>query len=373
MNLFRPAIRATLIVALAIACFSICGALPRFASRTGATCGSCHVNPSGAMLRQAFGAQYGRESLPVQDWSKGFELEDFGNLIPNVLGIGADMRTLYFSRQVPDSGGRTSNVNGFFQMQGDLDLYLRVAKKVGFFLSKGLYSGFEAFALLNVLPAHGYVKVGKFLPNYGMRTDDHTAFVRTYTGFSPEQGRPELTGLETAISPGPITIAGGVYNSSDGFGASEGNSKAVLGRAEGMFSLTDDLHLALGGNVFTKGNSLGGRTVLYGGFGSVSLGQLTVLGEADFMRSSGGARTVTGFTSYVEADWPIIQGFDLKLAYDFYDPDIDYKTGAYARYTAGMEFFPLPGVELRPLYRINRDQLKGENYSEADVLLHLYF
>ena len=42
--------------------------LPRFASRTGAKCQSCHVDPSGGEMRQAFGVQYGRDDLPVPAW-----------------------------------------------------------------------------------------------------------------------------------------------------------------------------------------------------------------------------------------------------------------------------------------------------------------
>ncbi len=114
-----------------------------------------------------------------------------------MLGIGADMRTLFYSR---------GSNNSFLQMEGDLYVNLRLAKKVSIFLNKGLYSGFEVFGLLNILPANGYFKVGKFLPNYGTRMDDHTTFIRTYSGFSAELGRPELTGAEAAISPGPLNI-----------------------------------------------------------------------------------------------------------------------------------------------------------------------
>ncbi len=80
----------------------------------------------------------------------------------------------------------------------------------------------------------------------------------------------------------------------------------------------------------------------------------------------------TAFISYVEADYPIVTGVDLKVAYDFYDPDIDHKTGAASRYSFGVEFFPLPGVELRPIYRaVDGDVIGIKN--EFDMLLHLYF
>src|SRR5512135_2769531 len=152
----------SLLIVAAVLVVGESSSLPRFASRTGARCQSCHINPSGGAMRQAFGVQYGREQLPVPEWSKDFEMEDFTNLVANVLGVGADFRTLYFYQQ-RDS----TQDNAFFQMQGDIYLNFRVAKKVNLFLKKGLRSGFEVFGLLNILPASGHVKIGKFVPGFG--------------------------------------------------------------------------------------------------------------------------------------------------------------------------------------------------------------
>jgi len=114
------------------------------------------------------------------------------------------------------------------------------------------------------------------------------------------------------------------------------------------------------------------RSTLYGGFGSLGVGKLAVLGEVDWMQLRSDQPTTKSFVCYVEGDYPLVTGLDLKLAYDFYDPDITYKNGSITRYTAGVEFFPFPGVEVRPLYRI----LHGTNVdlqNEFDLLLHLYF
>ncbi len=341
-------------------------ALPRFSARTGAKCQSCHVNPTGAEMRQTYGVQYGRDQLPVPEWSKDFQMEDFSNLITNVLGVGADFRTIYFSRM-----GDTAHTNGFFQMQGDIYLNFKVAKKVSLFINKGLYSGFEIFGLFHLLPADGYVKVGKFIPAFGTKLDDHTAYIRTYTGFSPEQGRPERTGAEVAISPGPFTLIGGVYNAADAYGSAQGNEKAFLGRGEGMFSLSDDFHLGLGADIYTWKTLAGYSTSLYGGLGSVSYKNYTIFGEYDWIKNNQQSG-VSGTVLYVEGDFMVIQGVDLKLAYDFYDPDKDVKNGAYSRYTFGVEFFPLSGVEVRPLYRYTKIETVDKKFSEVDVVLHIY-
>lgn len=348
-------------------------ALPRFAARTGQKCMSCHVNPSGGGMRTPMGAQYGREEIPVPSLAEGFQLEDFTTLVANVLGVGADFRTIYYYQQYPDTGSGSTNANAFWQMQGDLYLNFRVAKKVNLYLDKGLYSGFEAFGLLNVLPASGSVKIGKFVPNYGLKLDDHTAYIRTITGFSPAVGRPELTGVELAVAPGPSTIMGGLFNAEDGFGGSVGNSKAYLGRAEVLWPAAEDIGIGFGGNLFGyESPQDASRILYYGGFGLFSIYDFSLIGEVDWLRTEGESATVVGAVVYGEANYPVITGVDLKLAYDFYDPDLDLKTGARSRYGFGVEFFPIGGVELRLMYRVASEEGVDGQTNEVDAMFHLY-
>jgi hypothetical protein len=347
-------------------------ALPRFAAQTGSKCQSCHINPAGGGMRNAFGAQFGREELPVPQWSEEAGLEDVTKLLPSFLGVGADFQTLYLVRQIPDSTGTGSSLKDqFWQMQGDIYFNFRIGKRINLYFMKGLYSGFEAYGLLNLLPWKGYLKIGKFVPNYGMRLDDHTTFIRTYTGFSPEGRRPELTGIEAAVSPGPMTVSGGVYNAADGFGGTAGSEKSYLGRAEGLFGITKDMHAGIGANVFHR-QQTSGSTTLYGGFGSFNAGNLTLLGEGDLLRSTFATRSQTGVLVYGEADYTIVDGVDLLVAYDFYDPDKDIKSGTLTRYSIGVSFIPFGGVEVRPVYRILVEDPVNEKNNELHVLFHIY-
>jgi len=356
----------SIVILIAFVISSSALALPRFAARTGAKCQSCHVNPTGAEMRQTFGVQYGRDQLPIPEWSKDFEMEDFSNLLTNVLGVGADFRTLYFSRKQD-----TLRTNGFFEMQGDIYLNFKVAKKISMFINKGLYSGFEIFGLLHILPAEGYIKIGKFIPAFGTKIDDHTTYIRMYTGFSPEFVRPERTGAEVAVSPGPFTVIGGFYNAADGFGAAQGKEKAFLGRGEGIFKLNDDTHFGLGADIY-QWQTLGGfSTSLIGGMGSFSYKNYTVFGEVDQIKNNG-LSGVTGIVAYVEGDFMVTQGVDLKVAYDFYDPDKDVKSGSLSRYSFGVEFFPISGVEVRPMYRIIKSEPVDKKDNEFDLIIHFY-
>lgn len=352
-------------------------ALPRFAAREGVKCQSCHVNPSGGGMRQAFGQQYGRETLPVPTWSTEWDLDDFSTRLTEVVSVGADFRTLYFIQQIPDTAGggtgsSSKSSNAFWQMQGDVYINFRLSRKVNIYLDKGLYSGFEIFGLLNVLPGNGYIKLGKFVPNYGTKLDDHKAFIREMTGFSAERGRPELTGGEIGFNAGPATIMGGVFNASDGFGAGTQNSKAILGRIDGMFKLGDGMHLGLGANVFTKEMAGSNRMTLFGGMGSFSINNFTVFGEVDWIKNKIAGKTTTGLVSLIEAGYVVTPGVDLKFMYEFFDPNIDVKAGAISRYSFGMEFFPLSGVEVRPLYRISSEDPVNISNNEFNLVIHFY-
>jgi hypothetical protein len=168
-----------------------------------------------------------------------------------------------------------------------------------------------------------------------------------------------------------MLVSGGVYNAVDGFGGTAGSEKAFLGRVEGMFGLAKDVNVGIGANVLHR-QQASGSAWLFGGFGCFSIGRLILLGEGDLVRTSLSTRTQTGILVYGEADYAIVDGVDLLLAYDFYDPDRNYKSGTISRYSVGVGFIPFGGVEVRPLYRIIReDPIDGKN-NELHVQFHIY-
>jgi hypothetical protein len=67
-----------------------------------------------------------------------------------------------------------------------------------------------------------------------------------------------------------------------------------------------------------------------------------------------------------------MQGLDLKVGYDFYDEDVSLETGTEERYLVGAEFYPFPGIELRPMYVIQRESPTDTKNDQILVLFHLY-
>ncbi len=377
--------RVTLCFSLLIA-LSLTGAealaLPRFASRAGVKCQACHVNPTGKGMRNVFGATYGREELPIPTYAEQTDYDDFSPALSQYVSIGTDFRTLFFYNPSLSAGN-------LFQMQGDLYLDLKLNKKFQVYFDKGLYTGFEVFGLAKILPLDGYVKVGKFIPPFGTKVDDHTLFIRGgpyggggFAGLLPAGyplglrfgERAEDTGLELGIAPGIFSVEAGVFDGEPGgglSGTSPTKNKVISARADATIP-TDAFNLNLGGSVYNA-PSANGTTMFYGAFGSVTaLRTLTLNSEIDYVRTPLPGFNATGMMLYDELNYMIEQGIDLKAGYQFYDPDLDRKNGSFTVYSIGAEIFVMSGVEVRPEYRFNRETPKEINNDEFDFMFHFY-
>ena len=376
-------------------------ALPKFASRVGVKCAACHVNPTGKGMRNTFGSTYGREELPMRTYKNVVDtsddgkvtmtkedvtnIDDFSTAITPNLSYGADFRTLYFY----EANNKTSSV---FQMQGDLYLNFRLNRQFLLYVDKELYNGVEVFGLAKVLPLDGYFKVGQFIPSYGTKIDDHTTFIRggPYFPLNPAianypQGlvfgernglHPQQTGIEAGISPSIFSLQVGLFNGYPNSGTSGTNAtkfKTITVRGDATIQ-SELINVNVGGSFYNDPNpDPTEKATFYGGFGSITvLKSLTLNGEFDYIQTPVAGVTTTGFMSYTELNYVLVNGVDLKLGYDFYDPDKNLKTGSEARTNVGAEFFLMSGVEVRPLYRFNMEQPTEISNDEFDLMFHFF-
>lgn len=355
------------LASLLVFLMSAADATPKFASRMNLPCSSCHVNPSGSGMRNSFGANsYGREDLPVPTWQDQFDLDGFSTQLSKFIAIGADIRTLYFYQQT----GPGSSRNSFFEMQSDLYLSATIAKKVLIYLNRGKAGRYEAFGLATILPLNGYVKAGWFAPNFGLRIDDHTAFTRERTLFA--NGGGQDAGIEVGVSPGMFTFTASVTNGAT-TDRDDNGFKAVLARGDANLQMAG-ISLQVGGSYYNNAYSAGVTTLL-GFHGTMSLGgNLTLLGEFVKKREYLNATLTKTLSNimYVEADYVLTQGVDLKLGYEFYDPNTRFQTGTESRIVLGLEFFPLSGVEFRPQYIIRTEKPNDTPNDQFLMMMHLY-
>ncbi|MBI5464087.1 MAG: hypothetical protein HY966_03925, partial [Ignavibacteriales bacterium] len=314
-------------------------ALPKFAARTGAKCQSCHVNPTGKGMRLEFGQTYGRDDITLPTFKAQTDYEEFSTALTSNLSIGGDFRNI-FQFESKD------NSSSFFQMQGDVYFDFRLNKKFRIYFDKGLYSGFELMGIAKVLPLEGYVKVGKFMPAYGTRIDDHNAYIRggpfggmfvgPYAALSSYPAglkfgeRSEDTGIELGFAPSIFTLNIGFFNGTPGSGISgisTSKDKTFALRGDATFKISETV-VNLGGSYYNSPSGAD-RQTFYGAFGSIGLFEaLSLHGEIDFLNVRKSGSTTNGFMLWTEANYMVVQGVDLKVGYQFYDPDREIANGS---------------------------------------------
>lgn len=353
------------------------------ARRCRATCGSCHVNPDGGMLRTAAGQHFGVRSLPLFP-GRAAPLEQGLSLIKDnpLLTFGGDFRLL----DIFHTGQQDKKSPHFFPMQADIYLGSRLADHLSLLTQFGLQRGGnpvfrEVFGMVDNLPYNGHLKFGKFLPPFGHRLDDHTAYIRKELFVDQSSPVSYGSGVEIGINP-LVAYARLAYLNEDIAPAS--NSDATSTIASGVLGW-QGLWLQLGGSYLrvtdnrTWGFATGldaetrGDRTAYGGYGSVNLWRLTWLFEFDLVRNdlAGGGRDFDEFITFNELNLLVAKGTTLKARYETLDPDRDLPDDEWSRSLVGLEFHPWPFVELDAQYRYN--DTPTENYGQVLLLVHLWY
>lgn len=369
-------------------------ALPRFALLMGAKCGSCHVNPTGGQIRSEYGSQWGGDKLSLQ--ATHDDDFTFSPKLSENLSFGLDYRSQFIYDQ-------TLKQTTFQSMTTSLYGAVRLSRKITFLFKQDLvngtygsaYNGTEVYGVAKVLPGNWYIKGGLFLPDFGWRQDDHTAYVRggdfgiVRSGGSGavENGlifTPNYSdlGVEVGGYLGDLMITGGVFNGTGhNYPIDFSKDKAYAAKVEYMGSV-DVLTFRVGASGYGFRNfKIGGFTA---GFATAE-SALVVMGEMDWTQHYYDPLLNTvdpnsnAMAAYAEADYRVIQGVWVTGRFDMFDPvegladnDLTPATNARKRVTAGLELFPYSFVEIRPQYRfaIEKPRL---NDDLGLVQIHLWF
>jgi hypothetical protein len=280
-------------------------------------------------------------------------------------------------------------------MQADIYFHLKLNNNAGIFTKIGVRGkstlSTEYWALLSNLPQNAWVRVGRTLPNYGLRVDDHTSFIRggniNKTGylwddlnndgkfvklsaynkegliFGPllnppailELGVPMFGGLQWTTS-----ISTSIVNSN----SEELNNLTTQFNYTG--SINDNIAY-MGGFSYMREDNFN----MLGISGGISFSDFTWTFEADQAKN-----WINGNTSlalYDEIAWEIIQGVHLIGKYDFFDPKTDWKTGSISRYTFGAEIYPLNIMEIKLQARFNQLDQDNSTTPDPEYLIQTHF
>jgi hypothetical protein len=343
-------------------------AIPRYSAQYRQDCTLCHVNPTGGGLRTLYASQY---LLPAEMALDTWEPDKLEKIRPNLsssVTVGTDLRTIHYWSESSRAEGRN-----FFQMQGDVYLAFQASPRFLAYLDRGQFRSLEMFGAAWVLPWHGYVKAGRFTPDFGWKFEDHTHFTReVITGQPPLQTD---VGIEIGTFPGRAALSVAALNGAPDSPLYDDND-ILAWSARGLYRLDVlGVGFGFGGSWWT--NSTRQELRRAGGpFGYVDWRRLTWLWEADWAWTD--PRDDTSTTALVtshEVTYRLWRGVWLLGTYDWADPDLDRKSGSRLKYGGGVDVLASPFVGVRATVQAHRDEglAGGRDDTQSQVQLHVYY
>jgi hypothetical protein len=339
---------------------------PVLAARTGLGCASCHLNRTGGGGRTAYGAGYGAQTLPWKKLAPGHGL--FDGAIGDRVRLGLDARGGYLAT-FRDAGpyiGEAVFSEGDLYLAVDL-LKDRLSVYIDEHVAPGGASAREAFALYAFSRAGLYVKGGKFFVPFGLRLQDDEAASRRMTGFTFDTAD---IGAEVGLDDGKWATALAITNGTSG-GAEGDNGKQYSWTGARLFSLG---RIGLSGSF----NDLpaGARRAVAGAFGTFSVGPMVVLAEADVIRDDDGTNPERrGGAGHLEVDMLGHAGLTLRVFGGAGDLDRDDGIPRLTQWGLGVDWTPLPGLQIRGIYRSRNgpSTVPSARDDQALVEAHVYF
>ena len=321
-------------------------------------------------MRNNYGRNvYAKHVLPMKAGAKldpGFNPE-WSPSDGHSLAVGADLRaallwvdTEWRVDPETDEAFKIPEILTGFLMQSDVYAAAELTRHVTLYADYGLASGsLEAFGLVKIPLADAYVKVGAFMPAYGLRIPNHRTYIREEgLGFEPNL---RDMGIETGIFPKSVGIVVSAFNGGSGATALNPDFRfGISGRADVTYR-SKPLKLTVGaswwwepgGEVDFDGEDMTTLDRRLGGYVMASAWRLTFLGEVDHRRTEDAVSDTSTdiLVGYGELDFLVTQGVDVNVLFEYYDPDTRLKPNALQRVGVGVELFPTPHTEIKVLGR----------------------
>lgn len=353
-------VAASLLAALALSSTAV--AEPYLAVESGLKCGNCHSNPSGGGKRNEFGTLYARNQISAHavDLVEG-RAPWTGDVSTRWFAVGGDFRGGYESIDVPGSEEQSEWAVSRSTVYADIRL---VPQLLSLYADQKIAPGDSENreAYLKLTPKQGkfVIKAGQMFLPFGLRLQDDEAFVRQATGVSfltPDDG-VEL-GLELAKWSAQLAVIEGESGSDDQLSGS-----AVYVQPKWR----------VGASVNTSEDAFGQRT-MESVFGGLKTGPISWLAEVSVIADEAPAGDTDSYATLLEGNWRLRKGHNLKVGYEFLEPDRDRDEDQQERYSLVWEYNPIQFMQSRiGVRRYNGiPNITTSNRNELFAELHVYF
>ena len=386
----RQVLTSRLILAIAIftlTVFSInsAEARPEFAAELDKDCTFCHIDPAGGGPRNRIGEIFEENYFEFpEDFDPDAVTDEVKDTI-KLLTTSLELQTAFINTMHPDTNEGTiancnachTSVDRFLLMQAEATFNAQASERIRLTFSNNLGTTLNAFATVDAIPKHLYLKVGQFRLPYGIKQKDHNILVRE--GYNLGSNKRDV-GIELGGN------AGRVFYNAAFFNTDNAKAQGLLGTVGGQLGAVR----AGVSCIYEKPGEDWER--LISTFITASYSGLSIEGEFNFKDT----QSSTSFTLdevdskgyYVGAKYRIIPQLTVASRYGLFDPDRNVLGDASRRITfitqynfmenGAISLFywaNLPNANRKPDDEINDKgmlrQLKG--YNQFIVMSRFWF
>ena len=349
-------------------------------------CTACHTSLTGGGLLNEYGRSLAREILSQQTLAgiptaEGDEKFLYGLAkTPPWLNMGGDIRLLQaFVESKQASRGR------FLIMQVDIDASAQLSDRWRVFASLGRVEPKNSDPTAKdfvASPRHGVeyliskpdavdrfaLRVGRFMPAYGIGFAEHTFATRRLLDFQPGQERYAyefswMNDHTSVIATGILSQADGNGIKSEKGGVIQAATSVGEGSKIGVNYYQSRREMLASSNVFTRR--------AYGAFAHWAIDKnWYALIEVDRMQDPAGK---WGFMDVVKVGREIFQGWQVFAVHEFANTDMDKSNPKFEAYSLGTEWFPRPHWDFYALYRKERNTAINNDFQDVVWLIAHYY
>ncbi len=333
----RSLLRLAFIVGIAFSLFlpAAAEARPEFATELKKECSFCHLDPAGGGPRNRIGEIFEENYF---EFPEDFDMEavtEEAKKVVKQLTTSLDFQTAFIKTTHVDGEENAvagcnschSSVDRFLLMQAEVTFNAQASEHIRLTLSNNVGTTMNAFATVDAIPKHLYVKVGQFRLPFAIKHKDHNILVREGYGLGSNK---RDVGIELGGNAGKV-----FYNAAF-FNADNATAKGGLGTLGAQLG---PVRAGISG-IFEKPSEDWER--LIGAFLTASYAGLSIEGEFNI----GNSGAVASFASddidskgyYVGAKYRVLPQLTVAGRYGLFDPDRTVKGDASQRVTLSAQY-----------------------------------
>ena len=322
-------------VALSFFLPTVVEARPEFATELEKECSFCHLDPAGGGPRNRIGEIFEENYF---EFPEDFDMETVSEEAKEIvkqLTTSLDFQTAFIKTTHVDEEENAiagcnschSSIDRFLLMQAEVTFNAQASEHVRLTLSNNAGTTMNAFATVDAIPKHLYVKVGQFRLPFAIKQKDHNILVREGYGLGSNK---RDVGVELGGSTGKIFYNAAFFNT---------DNTAAKGGLGTLGAQLGPVRAGISG-IFEKPDEDWER--LIGAFFTASYAGVSVEGEFNFGNSGEAASfapdAVDSKGYYIGAKYRVLPQLTVAGRYGLFDPDRTIKGDASQRVTLSAQY-----------------------------------